>query len=103
MGGVDENSVLPQKIKGIENLGNPVCFELKAGEVSLHADMLIHGSEPNTSDRRRCGLTIRYAAAEVRSFDPGWTKNGILCRGEDEAGHWTNNPRPETDILDEHS
>ena len=100
MSGVDENSVLPQKIKGIESLGKPVCFELKAGEVSLHADMLIHGSEPNTSDRRRCGLTIRYAAAEVRSFEPGWTLNGILCRGVDEAHHWTNNPRPETDILD---
>lgn len=100
MSGVDENSVLPQKIKGIENYGDPVCFELKAGEISLHADMLVHGSEPNRSDRRRCGLTIRYAAAEVRSFDPGWTQNSVLCRGVEPSGHWTDNPRPETDILD---
>jgi hypothetical protein len=99
MSGASENSVLPQKIKGVESYGEPLCFELKAGEISLHADMLIHGSEPNTSNRRRCGLTIRYAAAEVRSFDPGWTQNGIVCRGVDASCQWTNNPRPEADIL----
>lgn len=100
LSGADENSVLPQKIQEVEQYGDPVCFELKAGEISLHADMLIHGSDPNTSNRRRCGLTIRYAAASVRSLDEGWTKNSILCRGTDPEGHWTNVPRPETDILD---
>lgn len=100
MSGVDENSVLPQKVKGVENYGEPVCFELKAGEISLHADMLVHGSEPNISNRRRCGLTVRYAAASVRSLDDGWTKNSVLCRGANADGHWTNVPRPETDYLD---
>lgn len=100
MSGAEENSVLPQKIKGAENYGDPVCFELKAGEISLHADMLVHGSEQNRSQRRRCGLTIRYASAEVRSLDEGWTKNSILCRGSDPDGHWANVPRPETDYLD---
>ena len=101
MSGADENSVLPQKIKGIEQYGDPVYFELKAGEVSLHADMLIHGSDPNLSNRRRCGLTIRYAAADVRSFDTNWTQNSIVCRGVDPTGHWANLPRPETDYMDE--
>jgi non-heme Fe2+,alpha-ketoglutarate-dependent halogenase len=100
LSGADENSVLPQKVKGAENLGAPVCFELRAGEISLHADMLVHGSEPNNSNRRRCGLTVRYAASEVRSLDDGWNKNSILCRGTDPDGHWANVPRPETDILD---
>lgn len=100
MSGVEENSVLPQKIKGVENYGEPVCFELKAGEISLHADMLIHGSEPNNSNRRRCGLTVRYAAASVRSLDENWTQNSVLCRGVDPEGHWTNVPRPETDYLE---
>jgi non-haem Fe2+, alpha-ketoglutarate-dependent halogenase len=100
MSGADENSVLPQKVKGVEKYGDPVCFELKAGEISLHADMLVHGSEPNRSSRRRCGLTIRYAATEVRSYDEGWTRNSIVCRGVDPDGNWTNNPRPETDYLD---
>jgi non-heme Fe2+,alpha-ketoglutarate-dependent halogenase len=100
LSGADENSVLPQKIKGVENYGAPVCFELKAGEISLHADMLVHGSEPNNSTRRRCGLTVRYASTEVRSLDDGWNKNSILCRGSDPDGHWANVPRPETDYLD---
>lgn len=100
MSGEDDNSVLPQKIKGAENYGAPVCFELRAGEISLHADMLVHGSEPNNSTRRRCGLTVRYAAADVRSVDDGWTKNSVLCRGVDPAGHWANLPRPERDYLE---
>lgn len=100
LSGAEENSVLPQKVKGAEQYGQPVTLELKAGEISLHADMLVHGSEPNRSTRRRCGLTIRYAATDVRSFDEGWTQNSILCRGVDPAGHWANNPRPERDYLD---
>jgi non-heme Fe2+,alpha-ketoglutarate-dependent halogenase len=100
MSGANENSVLPQKIKGVESYGAPVCFELKAGEISLHADMLIHGSEPNRSNRRRCGLTVRYAATSVRSLDPNWTQNSVVCRGAAPTGHWANVARPETDILD---
>ncbi len=99
MSGAEENSVLPQKVKRAEDYGTPVPFELKAGEISLHADMLVHGSEVNRSSRRRCGLTVRYASASVRSLDPGWTQNSILCRGEEPTGHWANVPRPETDIL----
>lgn len=34
--------------------------ELNKGDISIHHPSLIHGSEPNTSDKRRCGLTIRY-------------------------------------------
>lgn len=100
LSGADENSVLPQKVKGAENLGDPVCFELKSGEISLHADMLVHGSEPNNSTRRRCGLTVRYANTAVRSLDEGWNQNSILCRGSDPNGHWANVPRAEVDILD---
>ena len=100
MTGAEDNSVLPQKIKGIEQYDDPVYFEMRAGEMSLHADMLVHGSDPNRSNRRRCGLTIRYAAADVRSLDDGWNQNSILCRGADPDGHWANVPRPVTDYLD---
>lgn len=101
MSGADENSVLPQKIKRAEDYGTPVPFELKAGEISLHADMLVHGSDINRSNRRRCGLTVRYAASSVRSIDEGWTQNSIVCRGKNPTSHWANVPRPERDILDE--
>ncbi len=87
-------SVLGQEIEGTEQMGEPVYDVLKAGEFSLHADMLAHGSERNTSDRRRCGLTIRYCTPDVRAMNPRWTRGAILCRGVDESGHWTHNARP---------
>lgn len=89
-----DQAVLDQEIENTDRLGEPVYDELKAGQFSLHADMLAHGSEPNTSDRRRCGLTIRYCPPTVRALDPRWAKGSILCRGSDPYGHWAHNPRP---------
>jgi len=37
-----------------------VDLVLEPGDVSIHHPNIVHGSEPNLSDRRRCGLTIRY-------------------------------------------
>jgi hypothetical protein len=88
------NNVLDQSIVDPEALGAPVEVELQAGEISLHSDLLVHGSEANRSDRRRCGLTLRYCAAEVRA-GLGWHVKGVVVSGEDRAGHWANPPRPE--------
>eukprot|EP00746_Dinoflagellata_sp_MGD_P135542 gnl/MRDRNA2_/MRDRNA2_69587_c0_seq1.p1 gnl/MRDRNA2_/MRDRNA2_69587_c0~~gnl/MRDRNA2_/MRDRNA2_69587_c0_seq1.p1 ORF type:complete len:157 (-),score=28.61 gnl/MRDRNA2_/MRDRNA2_69587_c0_seq1:62-532(-) len=46
-------------------LGEVVYIELNPGDVSIHHPNLIHGSDTNTSDRRRCGLSIRYMASNV--------------------------------------
>jgi ectoine hydroxylase-related dioxygenase (phytanoyl-CoA dioxygenase family) len=73
-----------------------VDVELKAGEVSVHSDLLLHGSEANNSSRRRCGLTLRYCAALVRA-ELGWNAKGVLVSGSDPSGHWTNPPRPASD------
>jgi len=40
---------------------------LTAGQMSIHSDLLLHGSGANESDRRRCGLTLRYCTADVRA------------------------------------
>lgn len=89
-----DKAVLNQEIENPEQFGAPVFDELKAGQFSLHADMLAHGSEPNTSDRRRCGLTIRYCPPSVRALDERWSKGAVLCRGSGANGAWTYNPRP---------
>ncbi len=89
-----ENNVLTQTIEGAERFGQPVDIELKAGEISLHSDLLVHGSLPNRSNRRRCGLTLRYCPPDVRTFW-GWSSTSIICRGEDPTGHWANVKRPE--------
>lgn len=44
-----------------EQAAQAIPVELRAGDASLHDALLIHGSEPNTSDRRRAGYTIRFA------------------------------------------
>lgn len=88
-----EQNVLSQTIEGAERFGAPQDIELKAGEVSLHSDLLIHGSLPNLSKRRRCGLTLRYCPPDVRAYWD-WNKASIICRGSDPTGHWANVPRP---------
>ena len=37
-----------------------VDLELKRGQISLHDVFLVHGSEPNTSDNSRRGMTMRF-------------------------------------------
>ena len=88
------DNLLNKRVKDADQLGDPVAFELPSGSISLHADMLVHGSEPNLSMRRRCGLTMRYASIEVVA-DRGWNHDAILCRGSDPMGHWVHNPRPD--------
>ena len=92
----DEANVLNQTVADVEKLGEPVDVELTAGEISIHSDLLLHGSEANQSSRRRCGLTLRYCPADVRA-GLGWNAKGVIVRGQDESGHWANSPRPETD------
>jgi ectoine hydroxylase-related dioxygenase (phytanoyl-CoA dioxygenase family) len=91
-----EHNVLDQTIENPLQYGVEVCDELRAGEISLHSDLLLHGSEANASDRRRCGLTLRYCAAEVRAH-MDWNQKGVLVSGADSSGHWANRPRPEQD------
>ena len=39
---------------------------LAQGHYSIHHAKLIHGSQPNTSDRRRCGYTMRYISTKSK-------------------------------------
>jgi ectoine hydroxylase-related dioxygenase (phytanoyl-CoA dioxygenase family) len=65
-----------------------VSLNLRAGEVSIHDDKLVHGSPANHSNRRRAGLTIRYSSTIVKcdlSINPHFKT--YLCRGVDEHRH----------------
>ena len=65
---------------------------LRAGEASLHHGMSIHGSNPNLSSRRRCGMTIRFVPPYVRQTainSQGRRWNAMLVRGEDRYGHFS--------------
>ncbi|WP_149498693.1 phytanoyl-CoA dioxygenase family protein [Roseiconus lacunae] len=90
-----EHNVLNQTIENPQQFGTEVDDPLKAGQASIHADLLLHGSEANHSDRRRCGLTLRYCSADVHA-DLGWNEKGVHVRGADPSGHWSDQPRPAT-------
>lgn len=92
----EEHNVLNQTIENPEQYGEIVDDILKAGQMSMHSDLLLHGSEGNLSARRRCGLTLRYAACDVKA-GMGWNAKGVLVSGSDPDGNWSNRPRPESD------
>ena len=95
----DDNNVLYQKVTEAEKFGDPpVSVILKAGQISLHSDWLLHGSGYNNSFKRRCGLTMRFASSEVKAY-LGWNKNSIICKGTDKSGHWNNIPRPSSETI----
>ena len=92
----DGSNVLNQTVSGAENFGKPIDDELKAGEISIHSHLLLHGSEANESQKRRCGLTLRYCPAIVRA-GLGWNGKGVIVSGHDPSGHWANPSRPDVD------
>ena len=86
--------------QSIENPGDDSArlhqTPLRAGQISIHSDLLIHGSAPNDSDRRRCGLTLRYCPADVLAY-LGWNQKGVAVCGTADARLWPGASRPETD------
>jgi non-haem Fe2+, alpha-ketoglutarate-dependent halogenase len=74
-----------------EEEARAVDVVLNAGEISLHHGLLVHGSNPNRSTRRRCGLTLRYVPPSVRqgalnSHGKQW--RALLVRGRDRYHHF---------------
>ena len=94
-----DNAVLDQAMDNPTVYGVPKYIELKAGQFSIHADMMAHGSDPNPSDRRRCGFAIRYCPPSVTPLKKDWSRNALLCRGNDTTGYWTYSGRPEKDDV----
>ena len=72
--------------------GSAVDLELRPGQCSIHDGHLIHGSNPNTSGRRRCGLVVRFIPPQVRqasanSLNVRWQP--VLVRGEDRYNNFS--------------
>jgi hypothetical protein len=49
--------------------GKAVDVALRAGEMSLHHDRIVHGSRPNCGDGSRIGFVVRYTTPAARSRD----------------------------------
>jgi ectoine hydroxylase-related dioxygenase (phytanoyl-CoA dioxygenase family) len=88
-------NVLDQSIKHPEKYGTYGLTPLRAGQISIHSDLLVHGSEPNLSDRRRCGLTLRFCPADVMAY-LGWNQKGVVVSGTADPKLWPGAERPVT-------
>jgi ectoine hydroxylase-related dioxygenase (phytanoyl-CoA dioxygenase family) len=91
----DTPNVLSSRIDpGLVDESKAVDLILKAGDVSVHHPNLIHGSNANTSGKRRCGLTIRYipTTTKIKSDKP-WP-SAFLLRGKAVEGINAYLPRP---------
>jgi len=66
-----------------------VYIELQPNQCSLHDARIQHGSEPNTSQIRRCGWTLRFCGTSVKfnqaAFDGA--HHVYLARGKDRGGN----------------
>lgn len=62
-----------------------VDIVLRAGDVSIHHPNVIHGSNANTSDHWRRGLTIRYIPTSTRITQAEWP-SAFLLRGQPVSG-----------------
>jgi len=72
-----------------------VFMNLKAGQISIHDDKIIHGSLGNNSDRPRIGFTIRYSKTNVKcdlAVNPNFRT--YHCRGVDKYEHNPRGPIP---------
>jgi non-haem Fe2+, alpha-ketoglutarate-dependent halogenase len=76
--------------------GEGVDVPLKAGEMSLHHVLLVHGSGPNTTPNRRIGLAMRYIPPHVRQLKV--RDSAMLVRGRDTYGHFDLEPAPKADL-----
>ena len=95
----EENNVLGQSVHNPEGWGkSKVPFTLRSGQISIHTDLLLHGSETNRSNRRRCGLTLRYMPPDVRTANPDEALC-YICRGADTKGYWKNWPTPSGEYI----
>lgn len=79
-----------------------VPIELDANHCSLHDGRLMHGSEPNTSNKRRCGWTLRFIPSYV-TFHKDFQETHIIypARGRNLANNPLADPtRAYHDVMD---
>ena len=85
----EDRYVLKHEIdEGEFDPADAVDIELKAGEISLHHDGIVHGSGANHSSRRRIGFTMRFSSTDVKCDLRVWPNfQAFLARGVDEYHH----------------
>ncbi|MDP6121292.1 MAG: phytanoyl-CoA dioxygenase family protein [Rhodospirillales bacterium] len=76
-----------QEIEVEVDPGSVVDVVLRAGEMSLHHVLMVHGSGPNASDGPRIGVAIRYMPTRIRQLAPH-RNTATLVNGINTFGHF---------------
>jgi len=89
--GVDatQNVFATEIIKAQRDDARRVYIELQPNQASLHDARIQHGSEVNTSNIRRCGLTLRYCSTATKfNYEKFAGMHQVyLARGVDRGGN----------------
>ena len=72
--------------------------ELDPGEASIHHSKVLHGSNPNQSDRPRTGLSIQYISANVIQRTNGGIDSASAVRGNTSRSKLELEPLPVSDF-----
>ncbi len=93
-------SILHQEIPDPDRYGEACDNVMRAGQISIHSGTVVHGSEGNSSGRRRCGLALRYVPSECTVVVDD-AKHLLLdaAPGRGDTGVWKRNERPPADDL----
>ncbi|XP_052470117.1 L-threonyl-[L-threonyl-carrier protein] 4-chlorinase-like [Carassius gibelio] len=85
------NQEIPEELVETEKA---ILCPLQAGQMSIHDGLLVHASDPNTSNRRRCGYVIRYVPTCTYPIqDPERPRTfpaTVLVSGFDKYNHFSN-------------
>ncbi|XP_040904261.1 L-proline trans-4-hydroxylase-like [Toxotes jaculatrix] len=85
------NQEIPEELVQVDEA---VFCPLLAGQMSIHDGLLVHASDANTSQRRRCGFVIRYVPTCAYPIeDPDRPRKfhatALVC-GTDQFNHFSN-------------
>ncbi|XP_026186528.1 phytanoyl-CoA dioxygenase domain-containing protein 1 [Mastacembelus armatus] len=85
------NQEIPEELVQVEET---VFCPLLAGQMSIHDGFLVHASDANTSQKRRCGFVIRYVPTCAYPIqDPNRPRKfhaTVLACGTDKFDHFSN-------------
>ncbi|NP_001099060.1 uncharacterized protein LOC565650 [Danio rerio] len=84
------NQEIPEELVETEKA---LLCPLLAGQMSVHDGLLVHASDPNTSNRRRCGYVIRYVPTCTYPIQdperPRTFPDTVLVSGFDKYNHFS--------------
>lgn len=103
--GVDEtkNVFSTEITRSQRDESKAVYVELQPNQCSLHNARIMHGSDPNTSELRRCGWTIRFCSTATKfNYERFAGAHQVyLARGRDLGGnHYADPTRAYPELME---